>query len=390
MAMWTTRIQEKSKQHLMAIMLLLFFVSEAISKYGIRVEGGKSDIPRYIKFAVYIVLTFGLWRKTKSLIAPLVLAVIFCVGQIFLANGFNQEMVVSFSKLLFPIFLLIYFNHYPIGENERKSLFQVFEALLILNGVFIFVGFIWEIPMFRSYFGERFGYNGLFITSATSSYVYAVAIFYFLLKLKRDFLKSWKTYFVIACAIFTGTKILYIALIASLFIYLICFVYFSKQQRKLIFFVIMAVCAAIAYFFFFEFGIFNQIRQNEGLLSAILSYRDDLFMEQTLPFIKENWSWANYLFGGISELSVRSQMGFIDVFLFWGILGGLYYLFTFYKSFVTFHIDKSGIYIILSLGLMVFLAGNFFENASIAIYLLILKEKLLDKTVFTNLNTLNG
>lgn len=382
MAMWTTRILEKSKHHLMAIMLLLFFVSEAISKYGIRVEGGKSDIPRYIKFAVYIVLTFGLWRKTKSLIAPLVLAVIFCVGQIFLAHGFNLEVVVSFSKLLFPIFLLIYFNHYPIGENERKSLFQVFEALLILNGVFIFVGFIWEIPMFRSYFGERFGYNGLFITSATSSYVYAVAIFYFLLKLKRDFLKSWKTYFVIACAIFTGTKILYIALIASLFIYLICFVNFSKQQRKLIFFVIMAACAAIAYFFFFEFGIFNQIRQNEGLLSAILSYRDDLFMEQTLPFIKENWSWANYLFGGISELSVRSQMGFIDVFLFWGILGGLYYLFTFYKSFVTFIIDKSGIYIILSLGLMVFLAGNFFENASIAIYLLILKEKLLDKTVF--------
>src|SRR5690554_4551154 len=236
-----------------------------------------------------------------------------------------------------------------------------------------------------------FPYTTLFrSTSATSSYVYAVAIFYFLLKLKRNFLKSWKTYFVIACTIFTGTKILYIALIASLFIYLICFVNFSKQQRKLIFFVIMSACAAIAYFFFFEFGIFNQIRQNEGLLSAILSYRDDLFMEQTLPFIKENWSWANYLFGGISELSVRSQMGFIDVFVFWGILGGLYYLYTFYKTFVTFPIDKNVVYILLSLGLMVFLAGNFFENASVAIYLVILKEKLIDKPVFSKENVQNG
>lgn len=388
--MWTTRILEKSKHHLMAIMLLLFFVSEAISKHGIRVEGGKSDIPRYIKFAVYILLTFGLWRKTKSLIAPLVLAIIFCIGQIFLANGFNQEMVVSFSKLLFPIFLFIYFNHYPIGENERKSLFQVFEALLILNGVFIFVGFIWEIPMFRSYFGERFGYNGLFITSATSSYVYAIAIFYFLLKLKKDFLKSWKTYFVIVCALFTGTKILYIALVASLFIYVIYFVKFSKRQRKLVFFGIMATCAAMVYLFFFQFGIFNQIRQNEGLLSAILSFRDDLFIEQTLPFIRENWSWANYLFGGISELSVRSQMGFIDVFVFWGILGGLYYLYTFYKTFVTFPIDKNVVYILLSLGLMVFLAGNFFENASVAIYLVILKETLIDKTVFSKENIQNG
>lgn len=387
--MWS-KVIEKSKHHLMAIMLLLFFVSEAISKYGIRVEGGKSDIPRYIKFAVYILLTLGLWRKTKSLIAPLVLTVIFCVGQLFLANGFNPEVVVSFSKLLFPIFLFIYFNHYPIGENDRKSLFQVFEALLILNGVFIFVGFIWEIPMFRSYFGERFGYNGLFITSATSSYVYSIAIFYFLLKLKKNFLKSWKTYFLIVCALFTGTKILYIGLVASLFIYFICFVNFSKQQRKFIFSGILASFAAIAYFFFFEFGVFNQIRQSEGLLSAILSFRDDLFVEYTLPFIRENWSWANYLFGGISELGVRSQMGFIDVFLFWGILGGLYYLYTFYKTFVTFSIDKSGVYIILSLGLMVFLAGNFFENASVAIYLLILKEKLFDKTVFSNKNILNG
>ena len=388
MGMWS-KVIEKSKLHFMAIMLLLFFISEAISKYGIRVEGGKSDIPRYIKFAVYIVLALGLWKKTKSLIAPLVLAIIFCVGQFFLANGFNQEIVVSFSKMLFPIFLFIYFNHYPIRGNERKSLFRLFEAILILNGIFIFIGFLGEISMFRSYFGERFGYNGLFITSATSSYVYSIAIFYFLLKLKWDFLKSWKTYFVIACALFTGTKILYIALLASLFIYLTCFVNFSKQQRKLIFFGILAACAAMAYFFFFQFGIFNQIRQNEGLLSAILSFRDDLFIEQTLPFIRENWSWANYLFGGISELSVRSQMGFIDIFLFWGILGGIFYLYTFYTTFFTFPIVKSTLYILLSLALMVFLAGNFFENASVAIYLLILKEKLVDEADFTNENILN-
>ena len=73
-------------------------------------------------------------------------------------------------------------------------------------------------------------------------------------------------------------------------------------------------------------------------------------------------------------------MGFVDVFLFWGILGGIIYLFAFYKNFVPKSLVKNANYIILILSLMVFLAGNFFENASVAIYLLVLKEILMDRS----------
>ena len=363
--------------HIVAILLLLFFISEAFSKYAIYFEGGKLAIPRFIKIAVFVLLIIGLLKHFKSVIAPLILAAIFCFGQIFLIDGFKTEVMVSGAKLLFPIFLFIYFNKHPIQKRHRKFLFQTFEYLLIFNGILIFIGLIWKVHLFESYPYGRFGYNGLFITSGTSSYVYAIAIFYFLLKLKKDFLRNWKTIFVIVCAILTGTKILYIALVASLLIYLTHFVNFNRNHRRILFFGICAIFGLIAYFFFFHYGIFNQIRKEQGLLSSILSYRDDLLMDQTLPFIRENWTWPNYLFGGISDLAARSQMGFIDVFFFWGILGGLFYLYVFYKTLVTFRVGKSVLYILLILVLIVFLAGNFFENASVAIYLLILKETII-------------
>lgn len=375
------------KHFFAAILLVLFYISEGFSKYGIYYGGEKSDIPRFIKFAVFIFLFIALARNLRSIVGPILLAILFIIGQIFLLDGFKMEILVSCAKLLFPIFLFIYFNKVPIAERYRNLLFQTFEYVLIANGILIFIGLIMKVQLFDSYLYGRSGYNGLFITSATSSYVYAIAIFYFLLKLKKSFFTNWKTIFVIACAILTGTKIVYIALIAAILIYLLFFVNFKKKQRRVLIFAVITVFALIGYFLFFQYGIFNEIRQERGLSSAIFSFRDDLLLERTLPFIKDNWTWPNYLFGGINDLSLRSQLGFMDVFLFWGVLGGLFYFYVFYKSFVSFSVDKSVFYILLSLALMVFLAGNFFENASVAIYLLVLKEKLISRDESFSKNT---
>ena len=260
---------------------------------------------------------------------------------------------------------------------------------MIFNGILIFLGLIFEISLFNSYRYGRWGYNGLCISTATSSYIYAIAIFYFLLSLKNDFVKNWKSIFVIVCCLLTGTKIVYIALFGSLLIYLLFYTNLNRKQRNALLISILAVFSILAYIFFFQWGIFNTIRQEQGLVSAILSYRDDLFFQETIPFIQENWQLPNYLFGGISDLNIRSQMGFVDVFLFWGIIGGLLYLFTFYKTFVPKFLVKNAVYIILILTLMVFLAGNFFENASVAIYLLILKEILIDRPKFFPKVTIN-
>lgn len=377
--MSTKKIYSQFLKWFPALLLIVFYFSEALSKYSITFLGGKSDIQRFIKFIVLVFLVIAVLKSLKNLVLPALLLLVFCLGQFFLDTGFNQEIVVSFSKLLFPIFLFIYFNKYPLTEKSQNLLFRTFEYLLIFNGILILLGFIFEISLFRSYRFGRWGFNGLFINTSTSSYIYAIALFYFLLDLKESFLKSWKTILIIICCLLTGTKIVYIALFGSLLVYLLGYTNLNRKHRNALLVSLLVGILFLGYIFFFRLGIFNEIRQEQGLLSAILSFRDDLFMKETIPYIQENWRWPNYLFGGISNLVTRSQMGFIDIFLFWGFIGGLLYLFTFYKTFVPNILVKNAVYIIFILALMVFLAGNFFENASVAIYLLILKEILMDR-----------
>ncbi len=378
------------KNNLASIFLLLFYFSEAFSKYLIYSGNGKSDFPRFIKSGVLILVFVLLLKYWKDLMLPLVLLLMFTVGQFFLIDGFKVEIIVSATKFLFPVFLFIYFNKNRVPHKSKEILFFIFETILIFNGVLILLGLIFDVYWFQSYTGSRFGFNGIFITTASSSYIYTIALFYFLLTLKEKFLIHWKSLFIILCCILTGTKVLYLAIGISLLIYITTFLDISVKKRRILLLTIASLFIVGIYFFFFQYGIFNEIRRKEGLLSSIFSFRDDLFLEQTLPFIERNWTWPNYLFGGISDLATRSQMGFIDVFYFWGILGGSVYLYLYYKTFKTFPLNKILLYMLLSLVLMVFLAGNFFENASLAIYMLILKEAIISSTKTFSKTQLNA
>ena len=128
--------------------------------------------------------------------------------------------------------------------------------------------------------------------------------------------------------------------------------------------------------FFFKYGIFNEIRERDGLISSVMSHRDRLFLEETIPYIQEHWGSLNYLFGGVSDLSTKSQIEFIDIFYFFGIIGGFCYYYIFLKEFLVF---KMNIYLVILLSvlfILVLLGGNFFSYPSIFIYLVILQECL--------------
>src|SRR5690606_15737957 len=305
------------------------------------------DIQRLIKVIVLGFFVLAIIKPLKNLILPTLLVFTFCLGQFVLENGFNQEIVVSFSKFLFPIFLFIYFDKYRLSKTSQCILFRTFEYILIFNGVLIFLGFVFEISLFNSYKYGRWGYNGLFINTSTSSYMYAIAIFYFILRLNYKFLKSWMSLFIIVGSLLTGTKIVYVALFGTLLLFLFFYSNFNRKQRNAVLLSLLTLFLVLGYVFFIQLGIFNEIRQDQGIMSAILSSRDDLFLKETIPFIQEHWKWPNYLFGGISDLALRSQMGFIDLFLFWGGLGGILYLLLFYKTFVPNLTVKNADYIIL-------------------------------------------
>src|SRR5690606_21947510 len=239
------------------------------------------------------------------------------------------------------------------------------------------VGLIGSVFIFQSYAGPRWGYNGLFLNTAGSSYAYSIAFFYFLLRYKHRFLTSWKTWLVIITALRTGTKIVYISLLASVMAYTFFFLKISEDKIKLIGLSVFLITAIGFYIIFFQIGFFGNLSRQQGLQSAIFSFRNDTLRELTLPFIENTWSWINYLFGGINDLNTRSEFGLLDLCYYYGIVVGLAFLFVYKKTFIIFPLNNLVLFTLATFIFIIFLAGNFFENGSLAAFVLLLREILL-------------
>lgn len=379
--METTKTKENILiRYLPSILLLLFYLSEGYGKIAEKSWTEKSDLAKWIKLSVLVFISVMLWKYWKKGIWILCLFVIFIIGQSTLSDGFNQQVIVTFAKYCFPIILFFFFAKFPLSDRAKYITFKCFEGLLIGNSILIFIGFIFDVHWFYAYKWGRFGFNGLIITSGTATYVYVIGLLSLLLWYKTDFFKQYSTYILIAATILLGTKGAIIGLLSVFPAYFLFYSNLSKSLQKQIVLGFVGISLILFYIFFFQIGMFNELRKEEGLLTSILSLRDEAITDRMLPYIQKEWSWTNYLFGGYSDVDSRSQMGFIDIFYFWGFVGGLLYLIIFFKNFITFQLNMASIGILFPLIFIAFFSGNFFENASIAIYLLILKESFQNHT----------
>ena len=358
------------------LLLLLFFITEAYFKIIWFSKGETPVLLQVTKGIILVGLTSYLLIKNQKQIYLLgLLFVFFSIGQLTLASSFPRSILIAFSKLMFPIVLLLFFSTSKLTNTQKKLFFNIFEYIILFNSLVILIGFLFDIKIFNTYshFGVRFGYNGLIVTSATSSYVYSITLVYLLSKYKKAVFKKIPNLIIIFSMFFIGTKVSYLLLFSFFAIFI--WIYTKINKRKLVcFFLIFGIL--FIYLFFFKVGIFNQIRQTDGLMSSLMSYRDVLFLKRTIPYIKEHWNIVNYLFGGVSDITTKSQIEFIDIFYFFGFLGGGLYYYLFFKAFLSFKTNVY-IYILLSiLFIIVLLAGNLFGYPSIAIYTVILREHL--------------
>ena len=140
----------------------------------------------------------------------------------------------------------------------------------------------------------------------------------------------------------------------------------------------LVTAGLVGYYVFYHVQFFSAIREEHGLLSALVSFRDQLFLERSLPYIKENWSTLNYLMGGLHDTGVRSQLSFADLFLFWGVIGSIWYLAAYYNSFVTFKRTNVATAFLIIILFIIALAGNFFFYATVPLYLLIFRARLFN------------
>jgi len=369
-------IYRNLQEHFISIILVLFYFSEAFNKVIKFSTADFFNMSRAVKGIILIPLLIGvLYKNPKSIFHILLLLVCFSLGQFYLVDFVNTPAVILFFKQCFALVIFMYFNIYKLNEVQRNRLFVVFEFLILINSLFIILGFIFSIDIFYTYKGSRFGFNGFFVASATGSFVNIIALFYYVVKLKTELLKDYKAVVLLLAMMLIGTKSVYLTLFLTGVIY--AQYYLDFAARKIAIFLFLTILFLFMYFFFYSFGVFNEIRENHGIVSSILSFRNELFLQKTLPFIKEEWGWLNYLFGGLLNTETRSQFGFIDTFYFFGFLGGFYFLFLYYKAFFTFEISKVQLWLVVVLLLIIFLSGNFFANTSLPIYLLVWREAFL-------------
>lgn len=358
------------------IVLLCLFV--ALDFYGkvYWYTFNPSQVPLYIKSGTIFLFFSALVIKRPSLkqfLPFVILTVVFVLGQLFTVPSFSANSLLIFIKFLAPLALLLVFNHFKVIGHHKQILFKGFEWVMIGNSVLIIIGFLFSIKYFESYRFDRFGYNGLFITPSIASYTYIVALFYFVFTIKKNIFKNGMFIITLFACFLIGTKVIYAALLLLL---LYLFLTSSLRYKKWLSVSAVAITLAGGYYFLFKYDIFSEIVSQDGFFSAFMSLRDKLFLENTLPYVQENWNGLNYLLGGISTFQLRSQMEFIDLLFFWGIGGAALYVYFFIKLFFTFKITRDVWMFIGVLLLVTFLSGNYITYITNIVMLLVLRERI--------------
>lgn len=359
----------------LAIVFILFLILDGFGKAHI-FNNSSTIIPLAIKGFISVLSVFIIIFTTsqkKSLLPFILLGICFVIGQWTLDIPFSINNLIIFGKFITPLLLIFIFNKVTRNLKSSERLFKLFEWVLVVNSMLIFIGFLFKVKLFQSYMWFRFGYNGLFVTSGVSSFCTIIALAYFFFAYKQEVWKNYKFWILLVSSAFIGTKVVYIGMVLLLIAIVLQLNHKFKKHLALL--IIIAFITAF-YLAFFEFGLFAKITSEKGLLSSILSLRDELFLERTWPYIQDQWNWINYLFGGITDFSLRSQMEFIDVFFFWGILGGVIYLTSFGHYYFTFKLDKAQKLFFAFFIFILLLTGNFFLYSTIIIFLLVLRERI--------------
>ncbi len=377
---------EKSLQ--ITLVLVLFFLSEAVTKIAYHAGLSFHNYSALIKgaFIVFAVVfaIFNLTKNRKQLLLFLIgMSVFFIVGQYTFNNNqfglhFLDNLIFFSRYVLVFIISLVFIKGFKAPSNSL--FFEVYEKIIIFNSLLIILGVVFKIPFFQTY-SFRFGYNGLFMVPSISTFFYALALTYFTNRFLHSKDKTAELILVSIICFLVGTKaLLLFFLLTALHVFIVKKMYRNKW------FYIVSFCVLIVGFLFRKYifsivsSIFKTIfsvYKEHGLITALTSYRNEKLQDNFVPLIEEKWSWVNYLFGGTDFVPYRVEFELFDVFLFFGIIGTIVYLFFYFKHIIKFkYLIPFGRVQMVFLLFIAMLSGTFFNNAPVALYLLIVLGSL--------------
>ncbi|WP_166960001.1 hypothetical protein [Yeosuana marina] len=365
----------------MSIILILFFISEFLTKlldfYG--VEHYRVGIVIKMMFLCYV---FARKLISSSLFGALViLGLLFFFSQLGIDTGLSLkekllENLLYFAKYTFIFVMADYISQLNFKDIQIHKALTIILFFLRINFIAILVGILFKLDLFRTYGHDRFGYNGIIQMNSHASYIYCFATIYVVynyLKIKKITLDFW---IIIISGLLIGTKTLYF-FYALVGVYLIFHLKLYKKFTFYILFLLLVVAIflsidILSLFLSTHLKPFVILYNDYGFITAITSTRDLLLMETLNLASQYDWSFINYLIGGGFFNILRTEMAFVDLFFFWGIIGMVLYLSLYYKYIIRHYLYNAFLkYAIFSVLLSAFFGGNYFTNAVTAIYILV-------------------
>lgn len=364
--------------------LYIFFISDACNKLLLYLKYDFSRVSVFFRLiyeiAFFILILIFMNRLRETFVKMfLMLFLLFLIGQILFSLKVDYtynyiENLLHFNKYFFVF--IIYFSLYHLQSHRENlnKIISVLESLFLVNAAAAILGFIFQIDLFRTYIDQpyRYGYSGLIPAQneATLFFFIGISYFYYLNFMIGN--KTYKFWFFLLATVLLGTKGIYLFLGL-----LLLFHFLSHSSLKAKVFVILL---GVALFFGITWYVQTESAQDllsyfviktkeNGLINMLLSGRN-ASIDNTIPTILDKWNFVNYFIGGQDINHFAIEMDFFDLFLFFGLVGGVSILILYFFTLFKLRMKKPfNFFFVFSYFLLAFFAGHFFYSATNALYL---------------------
>ena len=316
-------------------------VREVIQKFTLVYHTEPYILPREIVGVLFFVFAFcstiSAWFLRKKidkniLIFVSIISIISLINELRFAleikeyslrDSLTTGQLYYVAKIIFP---LLFLGFWSLLDNEKirtAFMIRLIESLFLINaGLILFGGILAEISLMESYpLSGRWGYCGLLLDRVTTQLAYGLLLLHNWSPNKPFY---WKNFVFIICLLVSGQKAGFLWL--GLFIVFV--VIRSSVLRNAIVLLAAAIFAFIPYYIKLLVGLspfWEKVYEKHGILGVVFSLRNELLWS-VFESEKENTSITEVLFGGISRFPTRIEFLPLDLFIYFGFVGLVFFI----------------------------------------------------------------
>jgi hypothetical protein len=356
----TFSFMSKNKIFLLIIFSLLF---EFLNKYPINFQLLQLSLSFIFKsIIVFVAAIIIVKERNKLLLYPLFILIGYLVLELAI-NPSNAGMVFFTYGLRYLYYIFLLGLLFKFNDLKLKHFLKFFDIFMAFNTILIISGMLFDIGVFHTYRGLRFGFNGFLNMPSDTNYIYILyALLGYFFYEERSYAFKNVLFFNLLLSLATGTKtVIFVSLIV------LANIYFRKPNKIMSsVYLLLIFTGAIFSKKIYQIieptkNMFVSIYNEQGFLSAISSFRF-YNLKQTLNIFATDVIWYEFFIYNSDFIDIRVEMELFDLLFFWGLLGAILYVYFFIQINNKILVLRKDVYIILILILASSLGGKFLTN----------------------------